>query len=459
MEAAGLMNSFPCLILRGICDYADSHKGKTWQPYASATAAACAKEVLSIIPAAEVAKTRRVSEAIMVEMLRSAVDAEEKAMAAVLVHTLLYQTICWSSMHKKISIIKKFLHTLRKKIFERRIPPMHEQAFISQRRQLRPIDTLFKEDDPPHTKIKKMVGAASANEHWAALKAVLDIEQESELLIVIDGLDVEYHKKDLRQGLRLYLQADLRMISKKYLMGYRVSNMTGREKSVLLVFASITPATYKKWLEADASRLLYLQRKPGSGKSTFTKYFTKYLLEREPNAKSAIVAKFFYSYREGEVQRSHYNMLRSILYHILDQHEAFFYHRFQWEHRRQPPLQEGGGVGLVEWGYGSLKRVLSSLQDYSRPERLYRIIDAVDESDDNNRREILDLLFRICSETKNCVVKALVASRPVAALERRISGFHSFIRLQDETMSDIFRFANSFLERVEFPNFLEQARR
>ncbi|KAL1604867.1 hypothetical protein SLS60_004407 [Paraconiothyrium brasiliense] len=56
MEAAGLMNSFPCLVVRGVCDYADSHKNKAWQPYAAATAAAYAKEVLSVIRPAEVAK-------------------------------------------------------------------------------------------------------------------------------------------------------------------------------------------------------------------------------------------------------------------------------------------------------------------------------------------------------------------------------------------------------------------
>ena len=50
MEAAGLMNNFPCLVIRGICDYADSNKNKRWQPYAAATAAASAKEVLSNIP-------------------------------------------------------------------------------------------------------------------------------------------------------------------------------------------------------------------------------------------------------------------------------------------------------------------------------------------------------------------------------------------------------------------------
>ncbi|KAF2819663.1 purine and uridine phosphorylase [Ophiobolus disseminans] len=64
MEAAGLMNSFLCLVVRGICDYADSHKNNQWQPYAAATATACAKEVLSVIPPAEVAKAHTVDEAI-----------------------------------------------------------------------------------------------------------------------------------------------------------------------------------------------------------------------------------------------------------------------------------------------------------------------------------------------------------------------------------------------------------
>jgi hypothetical protein len=64
MEAAGLVNEFPCIVIRGICDYADSHKNKQWQEYAAATAAAFAKELLNIIPANQVANTRTVDEAI-----------------------------------------------------------------------------------------------------------------------------------------------------------------------------------------------------------------------------------------------------------------------------------------------------------------------------------------------------------------------------------------------------------
>ncbi|KAL4786957.1 Pfs domain protein [Aspergillus varians] len=45
MEAAGLVD-FPCLVIRGISDYSDSHKNDRWQRYAAATAAACAKSLL-----------------------------------------------------------------------------------------------------------------------------------------------------------------------------------------------------------------------------------------------------------------------------------------------------------------------------------------------------------------------------------------------------------------------------
>lgn len=47
MEAAGLLNDFRCIVIRGISDYADSHKNDIWHPYAAAAAAGLAKEMLS----------------------------------------------------------------------------------------------------------------------------------------------------------------------------------------------------------------------------------------------------------------------------------------------------------------------------------------------------------------------------------------------------------------------------
>ena len=47
MEGAGVWENFPAsLVIKGVCDYADSHKNKKWQNYAAATAAAVTKGFL-----------------------------------------------------------------------------------------------------------------------------------------------------------------------------------------------------------------------------------------------------------------------------------------------------------------------------------------------------------------------------------------------------------------------------
>ncbi|KAH7187043.1 ankyrin repeat-containing domain protein [Fusarium oxysporum] len=62
MEAAGLMNHFPCLVIRGICDYSDSHKNKEWQGFAAMMAAAYAKDLLRQIPPSKVEAEKPISE-------------------------------------------------------------------------------------------------------------------------------------------------------------------------------------------------------------------------------------------------------------------------------------------------------------------------------------------------------------------------------------------------------------
>ena len=46
MEGAGIWDKLPCVVIKGVCDYADSHKNKDWQNYAAAVAASCMKAFL-----------------------------------------------------------------------------------------------------------------------------------------------------------------------------------------------------------------------------------------------------------------------------------------------------------------------------------------------------------------------------------------------------------------------------
>ena len=60
MEAVGLMNSFPCLVIHRICDYTNLHKNKKWQLYAAGTVVVYVKELLLVILAADMVKTQTV---------------------------------------------------------------------------------------------------------------------------------------------------------------------------------------------------------------------------------------------------------------------------------------------------------------------------------------------------------------------------------------------------------------
>ncbi|KAJ5966163.1 hypothetical protein N7481_012877 [Penicillium waksmanii] len=71
MEAAGLMNNFPCLVIRGVCDYADSHQEEysEWRGYAAMIAAAYAKDLLNRISPQQVEREQKI-----LDLVKSSID-------------------------------------------------------------------------------------------------------------------------------------------------------------------------------------------------------------------------------------------------------------------------------------------------------------------------------------------------------------------------------------------------
>ncbi|KAK1783701.1 nucleoside phosphorylase domain-containing protein [Copromyces sp. CBS 386.78] len=63
MGAAGVWDELPCIVIKGVCDYADSHINKAWQDYAAATAASVAKAVMErYIATVRVSESSQVSD-------------------------------------------------------------------------------------------------------------------------------------------------------------------------------------------------------------------------------------------------------------------------------------------------------------------------------------------------------------------------------------------------------------
>ncbi|KAF8538510.1 hypothetical protein BDD12DRAFT_151420 [Trichophaea hybrida] len=159
-----------------------------------------------------------------------------------------------------------------------------------------------------------------------------------------------------------------------------------------------------------------LQGKPASGKSTLMKYIRMDLDNRlsdsdTENASGRIVIDFFYSDRGGDAQRGHEWMLRSLLYQLLStRHDMWNCYRSKFKEFKQ--------LGHQHWQLESLKETFSIIKTSCHlPLAIYVLIDAMDESDQQKREDILKLLSGVCDSEGSLVLKILAASRPVRRLQ------------------------------------------
>jgi hypothetical protein len=199
---------------------------------------------------------------------------------------------------------------------------------------------------------------------------------------------------------------------------------------------------YRDWDSSECSSLLFIEGKPGSGKSTLARYFTN--LPKD----GAIVAKFFYSHRDSELERNHRNMVQGLLYDILNTDESFFIH-FQQAYRDLGGPSEPPCPPRI-WTYGTLKDILRACVKHPEKRKLLLIIDAMDESDDDDRADIVQFLCDLSASTDSeSVVKVFLASRSINDLpDSTYEGYR--IRLQDKNQADIECYTRAFLHKPVF---------
>ncbi|KAF8532761.1 hypothetical protein BDD12DRAFT_785326, partial [Trichophaea hybrida] len=384
----------------------------------------------------------------------------ERSVATIFTNSVLRHILNGSGDDQAKKIVSTFLSTLLDKVLER-------------------DKSRFRKEDSSTTTAKKILDASDSELLEALTKAVDEVKEIQETSIIIDRIDIlrkegaQFLEKFCSQAIinpkfkaLLTCRSDPHiqdMVVEVFSVEYKERRLCieyDKERQECLYSLRHHGTRYDKistehggtlewlwehkkymaWSSTSHSDLLLIEGKPGSGKSTLTKYFKDNLPMREPLAENAIVASFFYSYRDGELHTNHSNMLCSILYDVLHQNETFFYH-FQSLYRK---AQQHG-----EWPYGSLKEILLSLKEHPTKERLYIIVDAIDESDDNDRHDIIRLLHQLCATKKLCIVKVFLASRPIVNLNHTSTEIENIIKMQDENGSDILKFAESFLAKLK----------
>ncbi|KAI9652811.1 MAG: hypothetical protein M1821_007809, partial [Bathelium mastoideum] len=287
MEAAGLMNTFPCLVIRGICDYADSHKNKRWQPYAAGTAAAYAKELLSVVPAASVAEVRTVDEAIKL----AGSTGEEHVEPA-----------------------------LKRRKTDSHLPyqkGVHETIVLGPDQRRIYLDSLrFPQIDSRHATIRAA--------HAKTCKWLLDKSE------------------------------------------------------------------YQDWLDTDKiedhNGIFWIRGKPATGKSTIMKFAFS---NAKKSIKGAIVISFFFNARGEELEKTVRGMYQSLLYQLL--HNA---QELQCVFDVLVPNDRGEDIS-TQWGVNRVKELFERAVERFGQRHLVCFIDALDECDEDEVREMLEFFERL----------------------------------------------------------------
>lgn len=148
--------------------------------------------------------------------------------------------------------------------------------------------------------------------------------------------------------------------------------------------------------------------------------------------KKVLIADFFYSFRGGKTTSNHKLMLQSLLYQLLKQDGRLF------------PLFRDTFRGCrsnghqFSWELDDLRKIFASLGSFKACKKIYILVDAMDESDEQGRPDILQLLMQQCSQKSECTIKALIATRPLPAgeINDRLSYCHLVV-LQEKNKKDI----------------------
>jgi hypothetical protein len=181
-----------------------------------------------------------------------------------------------------------------------------------------------------------------------------------------------------------------------------------------------THPTYLEWRHA-LSGVLWIQGKPGSGKSVLTKS----IVSRISASRSVLVASWFYNRRGGDIGTSEFSMIRSLVYQLLEKNRGLF------RLYKQSYRQYHGDY------YMAFRTFMNLWSIDTKVPSLLLVIDAMDESSSHDTIRGLNILkiFSNLVQQPNSKLKVLISSRPYRTIERAFGSWD--ILLENENSRDI----------------------
>ncbi|KAM7184719.1 hypothetical protein V8F33_012833 [Rhypophila sp. PSN 637] len=221
-------------------------------------------------------------------------------------------------------------------------------------------------------------------------------------------------------------------LAPEFLKTIQFDNMHTRRNQVGVALGGTTewikthPA-FEEWSD-EAAGTLWIQGKPGSGKSVLAKSITEMIQQAGPS--NLLTASWFYSKRGGDVGMSHISMMRSICYQLLSQNKQLFQACAGIYRQRGDVLER-------------LPEIMEAIFGHVDSPPIICLLDGLDESADRDGkrgRDMLELLAQLV-ENPGSKVKIIVLSRPYSSIEE-VYGTYDIL-LEAENGSDIEKIVDS----------------
>ncbi|PSK46267.1 hypothetical protein B9Z65_5235 [Elsinoe australis] len=357
MEAAGVASVFDdYLVIRGICDYADSHKNKIWQPWAAVTAAAFAKELLSVMrPLRSRSRSKnqgrspRRHEAEPVFTHESDLDLE-------------YKSERRSERNGHWPIVRDMV----------RMPKLHPEL----------ASVMFQDE---------VITPNEMIEDWAGLppSAKLALIRHRQVRSTSATIDKSTTGGKGTTAATMWQLTPMILAQERaeLLKSLAYHGMSNRESDV----ANRVPGTcewvrtqdsYANWMSTGG--LLWVNGKPGAGKSTVMRFVQDDLRNREADR----VLTHFFDARNNGLQRTRTGLLRKLVYQLVVLLSDLALAKFI-ERCYDRCVLEDSIIANLDWKADLLEKDLEYMLDIdSREYRTYLLIDALDELDDSNSDDI-----------------------------------------------------------------------
>ena len=209
-------------------------------------------------------------------------------------------------------------------------------------------------------------------------------------------------------------------------------------------------SSYVEWDRAP-SGILWIQGKPGSGKSVLAKSIQSQLLQLDNSSMVSISARpivgaWYYSERHS--LRDHSMMLRSLLLQVLEQDRSLF------KYVQYSGLDGENWSGCKEYSASQsdiLQRILTTISTSQENHRqICCLVDGLDESKSSDQaleslEEMLLFFKRLVGPSSR--FKLICLSRSVHVIEKSLRHTYSII-LQQENLSDIEQIVDAGLSSI-----------